>query len=469
MSTNRLIQARRALQLLLGKQRLRSPAQQAAITRARKRAASWLASPYIVGIGVGHRSTKGVTQTEPAILVHVKEKLPVEKMTHVPIPPAIRLPGIPGAVAVDVVTGSTISVHTAYCGDAIAAAGSLDWGTLGCMIVAPEISSDSLMLTCAHVIDGVPAVSVDGLGYPGDTNNSRNHVGKLVLRELPIPSQPNDPWPNLYEIALVMPLGEVKEAHPGGVAPIGIRKEDAEQGEQIVLFGAKSGRLEGRISEVDYNGYVETSNGVFGFSGLMLYDAPALPGDSGAAILDLQRRIVGIHLGALENGRAVMMPIGPIARRYRLRLPEKDVMPSSAPLMHDDRAQAIDVLARTIWGEARGQPIEGQEAVANVVMNRVRKRRKAWGLTVESVCKAPKQFSCWNANDPNLPKLKKVDASNIAFSACLDIARRAVNGDLGDRTFCSTHYHTSNVRPNWSVNHTHVVQIGSHLFFNNIP
>ncbi len=44
----------------------------------------------------------------------------------------------------------------------------------------------------------------------------------------------------------------------------------------------------------------------------------------------------------------------------------------------------IDVLARTIYGEARGESISGMEAVASVVLNRVafskRRRRYWWGI-----------------------------------------------------------------------------------------
>ena len=53
----------------------------------------------------------------------------------------------------------------------------------------------------------------------------------------------------------------------------------------------------------------------------------------------------------------------------------------------------IDVLARTIYGEARGESISGMEAVASVVLNRVafskRRRRYWWGNTITEVCRKP--------------------------------------------------------------------------------
>lgn len=41
----------------------------------------------------------------------------------------------------------------------------------------------------------------------------------------------------------------------------------------------------------------------------------------------------------------------------------------------------VDVLARTIFGEARGETVSGMEAVASVVMNRLafsRRRGRYW-------------------------------------------------------------------------------------------
>ena len=65
----------------------------------------------------------------------------------------------------------------------------------------------------------------------------------------------------------------------------------------------------------------------------------------------------------------------------------------------------VDVLARTIWGEARGEGKEGMEAVASVILNRTEIAKRLdgywWGNTIIQVCQKPYQFSCWNKLDPN--------------------------------------------------------------------
>lgn len=129
----------------------------------------------------------------------------------------------------------------------------------------------------------------------------------------------------------------------------------------------------------------------------------------------------------------------------------------------------IDVLARTLWGEARGEPLEGIEAVACVILNRVKiaqaKGGYWWGSGIIGVCQKPYQFSCWNKSDPSYLKLLAVSDKNIHFATCLRIARRAVAGVLADKTGGATHYHADYVSPYWSRGETPAVIIGRHIFY----
>jgi len=136
------------------------------------------------------------------------------------------------------------------------------------------------------------------------------------------------------------------------------------------------------------------------------------------------------------------------------------------------RKRDVDVLARTIYGEARGESVRGKEAVACVIMNRVKRAKDRggywWGDSVEKVCLRPWQFSCWNANDPNRAKLEQVEPGHRVFDTCLRIARRAVSGCLNDTTRGATHYHTEHVNPPWSRGRPACAEIGRHLFYNDI-
>lgn len=142
-------------------------------------------------------------------------------------------------------------------------------------------------------------------------------------------------------------------------------------------------------------------------------------------------------------------------------------------------ATDIDILARTLWAEARGEGMPGMIAVAHVVLNRVKAGkwygRKVSGYddhTIAAVCRKPWQFSCWNDGDPNLPKLLNVDLSDRHFRRAMLIACAVVNGEagFGDTTQGADHYYAAGTRvPDWADGRRHVVSIGRHLFFNDIP
>ncbi|MGE5477060.1 MAG: cell wall hydrolase [Bacteroidales bacterium] len=131
------------------------------------------------------------------------------------------------------------------------------------------------------------------------------------------------------------------------------------------------------------------------------------------------------------------------------------------------RGTPADILARTLWGEARGESVRGIEAVAAVVVNRVR-RGGWWGNSVETVCRKPMQFSCWNAGDPNRAKLEQVDESDRQFRICLRIARRAIAGSVDDPTGGATHYHVRGLLPVWARGRDPSAEIGNHLFYNDV-
>ncbi|MBS8274846.1 cell wall hydrolase [Thalassospira tepidiphila] len=142
------------------------------------------------------------------------------------------------------------------------------------------------------------------------------------------------------------------------------------------------------------------------------------------------------------------------------------------PVTDPDMLSEVEVLARTLYGEARGEELAGIEAVASVILNRVafakRRGRYWWGNDVKSVCLKPAQFSCWNTKDPNRKKLLALSPRDPAYRLCKRIAKRAVAGELADHTEGATHYHTHAVDPFWARGHVPVAEIGNHLFYKNI-
>ncbi|MDB5491192.1 MAG: cell Wall Hydrolase family protein [Micavibrio sp.] len=143
----------------------------------------------------------------------------------------------------------------------------------------------------------------------------------------------------------------------------------------------------------------------------------------------------------------------------------------AAPVDYQLQIEA-NVLARTIWGEARGEGVAGMQGVGNVVMNRVRIARQKgkfwWGNDVIGVCQKPYQFSCWNKGDANFEKIQAVDGRDLVFASAMRLGFRAVIGQLADITGGATHYHAAGMMPNWARGQVPSATIGRHVFYRDI-
>lgn len=128
----------------------------------------------------------------------------------------------------------------------------------------------------------------------------------------------------------------------------------------------------------------------------------------------------------------------------------------------------LDILARTVWGEARGESYAGKKAVAHVIFNRVRSTTGQFAKddTVATACLRHVQFSVWTIGDPNLPKMEAVGLEDQDFRECLRACLEAV--DEPDPTNGARHYHTESISPVWAEGHKPVLKLGAHLFYSGI-
>lgn len=131
------------------------------------------------------------------------------------------------------------------------------------------------------------------------------------------------------------------------------------------------------------------------------------------------------------------------------------------------------VWARTIYGEARGEGLAGQIAVAWVIRNRVTTdlgndgKPDWWGEGVIGVCRAPRQFSCWNKEDPNSVVIQQVTFDDPVFQQCVYVAIGVAHGIWPDPTAGSKHYHSDRVSPKWAEGQPYIT-IGRHRFFSGL-
>lgn len=122
----------------------------------------------------------------------------------------------------------------------------------------------------------------------------------------------------------------------------------------------------------------------------------------------------------------------------------------------------LECLIAVIFFEARDQPLEGQFAVAEVVMNRVESDR--WPDNICDVVYQRKQFSFTHDGMSDNPrKYLKNNLEKQAYKTAKDIALEV---DLGNRIgITSTHYHRVDIKPYWTKHYHKDGTIGHHTFY----
>lgn len=134
-------------------------------------------------------------------------------------------------------------------------------------------------------------------------------------------------------------------------------------------------------------------------------------------------------------------------------------------------AHDLDIGAKTIAGEARGETMLGQQAVAWVILNRVRadlhgdNKPDWWGEGIAGVCLKSFQFSCWNANDPNRKFIEALGPHREEYRIALRALLDAIDRLSPDPTASSTHYHHDEILPSWAVGCAPNCSIGHHVFY----
>ena len=152
-----------------------------------------------------------------------------------------------------------------------------------------------------------------------------------------------------------------------------------------------------------------------------------------------------------------------------LRLDASDLMPAKRrPAIAAVAAGArgdrdLDCLAQAVYFEARGESPAGQAAVAQVVLNRVRKAgfpKSVCGVVFQGSARgAGCQFSF--ACDGSMNRGREA----TAWSVARHIASRALAGAAMTAVGDATHFHTIHVTPGWSDDLLRVTQVGLHVFY----
>jgi N-acetylmuramoyl-L-alanine amidase len=128
-----------------------------------------------------------------------------------------------------------------------------------------------------------------------------------------------------------------------------------------------------------------------------------------------------------------------------------------------------EVIARTVWGEVRGQSPRSWAAVAHVIRNRViQPGHKWWGDTFRNVCLKPYQFSCWLTSDPNYRQIVELPADDALLSKIRLIVDGVLLGTVPDPTGGATMYYNPAIvlrAPKWAVANKPCAVIDGQAFY----
>ena len=127
----------------------------------------------------------------------------------------------------------------------------------------------------------------------------------------------------------------------------------------------------------------------------------------------------------------------------------------------------LEVLCLTvaIYYEARGEPIEGQAAVAQVILNRV--QHPDFPDDACSVLFEDKQFSFVDEVPAEYMIENMLEDDLRAFQRAAEVALEVYEGYHTHIT--STHYHADYVEPYWADIYTLDFRVGNHIFYSCQP
>ena len=135
----------------------------------------------------------------------------------------------------------------------------------------------------------------------------------------------------------------------------------------------------------------------------------------------------------------------------------------------DDSAQMI--LARAIFGEARGAKDNERIAVAWSIRNRLGNPRRFGGGTYHAVILKSKQYSAFLESDHNRPFVENpIHTGNAldlrAWEECYAIAGRIIQDEIEDPTEGADHYHDKSIPPpSWAKEEYFKINIGPFRFY----
>lgn len=284
----------------------------------------------VVAVGVGYKVSGGVVTDELAVIVSVRRKVAEAELSA-----ADLVPKTIDGIRTDVIeTGEIVAFQNPREKLRPARPGvslghyQITAGTFGCLV---SKGGERLILSNNHVIANSNNAQIgDPIWQPGraDGGTSADQIGTLaefvpiyftgapgpgdgcspLSVFLPKPKVQNAPGDNKVDCALCRPT--TPDLVNADILNIGVPAGagTATLGTAIQKSGRTTGYTTGSIQQIDVTVNVNYGGPIATFTGQLLAGAMSQGGDSGSAVLDMQKRVVGL-LFAGSASTTILNPI----------------------------------------------------------------------------------------------------------------------------------------------------------------
>jgi len=295
--------------------------------------------PNVVGIGIGFKVSQGTVTGDLAITINVSKKIPTAQLA-----PSDLIPKLIGSIKTDVVETGIFKafqdpkqkMRPARPGVSIGHY-NITAGTFGCLV---KRGSEALILSNNHVLADINKAQLgDAILQPGkyDGGTDADKIAELaeyipiefdgggggtqpggcsglitsvmsLFGQQPAKSSINEPGANHVDCAIAKPLSPdlvtpeiLQIGKPTGVGTVTL-------GTSVQKFGRTTSYTQDRIIQVDVTATVDYGGPTATFQGQLMAGAMSQGGDSGSAVLDDQKRVVGL-LYAGSDTTTLLNPI----------------------------------------------------------------------------------------------------------------------------------------------------------------
>lgn len=274
----------------------------------RRAAKPWVTGKGIQGFGIGERITAGKVTKQLALKVYVEKKLPKAQVRGL-VPAELEVPGVSRKIPTDVeaigrveLEANTARVRPAIPGFSVGHV-AVTAGTYGCLVRRTNAAAGWYILSNSHVLadEGVGRKGDDVI-QPGDLDGGAA-PGDVIARLFDwVPFQfTSSGYPNLVDAAIAKLKGTKTATSairiigvPAGVSSV------VRRGMRVQKCGRTTDFTVGVIKDVNYRLALDYKapgggTGRVGFRDQVLCTRYTAGGDSGSAVLNAQRKVVGLH------------------------------------------------------------------------------------------------------------------------------------------------------------------------------